>query len=377
MSNLQGPLAEPVPPDLGQRSRAGLEVLGSINVVAFNTLRKAAREHFYATPEGKALAEESKTPADSKTVRDRVERAKALAGQDSAFRLERFLQRYTCEEKWERGIAAAEEKRDGFKEFIVAPPGEPIGKLELDPSLPTPKFYNEVEFHLQPGGWDGYDLYGPALSYGIYPLMFARGGFASMPPVTPKNPPYRDRIMKMLPRSDYKRIFDVGCGSGSMTRWAHVNFPQAEIVACDLSAVLLKSGHAVAERAGIPITFKQVDGRATGEPEGSFDLVIHNAVAHELPPKANLEVFREMFRILAPGGDILVMDPPPFRDVDPFSAVILDWETEHDDEPFFSTALLTDWDEELRKIGFVDVRSTVVDGVFPWVLIAHKAEETA
>ena len=228
-----------------------------------------------------------------------------------------------------------------------------------------------MEFHLQPGGWEGYDLYGPALAYGIYPHVFSRGGFASMP-ATPEAIGYRPRIIKMLPRNEYRRILDMGCGSGSTTRWLQQNFPEAELVACDLSAVQLKSGHTMAEKAGVAIAFKQVDARATGEPDASFDLVVMNALAHEMPPKANVAAFAEAFRILEPGGDLLMMDPPPFRSVDPFHAAILHWDTDHRDEPFFSSALLSDWEAELQAIGFTDVRSEVLDGIFPWVLIARK-----
>jgi SAM-dependent methyltransferase len=149
-------------------------------------------------------------------------------------------------------------------------------------------------------------------------------------------------------------------------------FPQAELTGCDLSAVQLKSGFTVSEQAGVPIHFKQRDGRATGEPDASFDLVVQNAVAHELPPKANIEVFKEMFRILKPGGDLLLIDPPPFRAVDIFSAMVLDWDTDHREEPFFASALLSDWPAELAKLGFQVRSHEVFEGGFPWVLVASK-----
>lgn len=358
--------------DLGQRSRADLQILGSIQVAAYNHLRSAARERFAGSEEGRALTEaHAGGDASKEAVRGRVEKASALAGEDRLFRMERFLQRYVAEENWRRAIVAVEQRRDQFAPFVAPPQGDTLGSLELNDALELPRFFTEVEFHLQPGGWEGYDLYGPALAYGIYPHVFSRGGFASMP-ATPEAIGYRPRIIKMLPRNDYRRIFDAGCGSGSTTRWLQQNFPDAELVACDLSAVQLKSGHTMAEKAGVAIKFRQADARATGEPDASFDLVVMNALAHEMPPKANVAAFQEAFRILEPGGDLLMMDPPPFRSVDPFQGAILHWDTDHRDEPFFSSALLSDWEAELKAIGFTDVRSEVLDGIFPWVLIARK-----
>lgn len=360
------------PTDLGQRGRASMQVLGSVQVCAFHALRTAARDEFLATEGGQALAaEHADGPSDAASVRDRLRRAGQQAGKGSKFRLERFLQRYVAEENWRRGIVAVEAMRERFSDFAEAPPTPKCASLELDASLEAPAFHSNVEFHLQPGGWEGYDLYGPVLSNAIYPHVFARGGFAAMP-ATPAAIGYRPRIIGMLPRSDYRRVFEVGCGSGSTTRWLHQAFPQAQLTGCDISAVQLKAGFAVAEKVGVPIRFKQRDGRETGEPADSFDLVVHNAVAHEMPPKANIDVFREIFRILEPGGDFLMMDPPPFRDVGIFEAVLLDWETENRDEPFFRSALLSDWEAELSAIGFVDVKAQVLDGGFPWVLTASK-----
>jgi hypothetical protein len=169
------------PADLGQRGRAEMQALGSIQVAAYHQLRSAAREAFYARPEGAKLAEDHKAGGDAKAVRGRVEQATSLALEEPLFRLERFLQRYVAEENWRRAIIAVEEKREQFADYVKPPQGEPKGSLELDPDLPLPRFFSEVEFHLQPGGWEGYDLYGPVLSHAIYPHVFARGGFASMP----------------------------------------------------------------------------------------------------------------------------------------------------------------------------------------------------
>ena len=75
-------------------------------------------------------------------------------------------------------------------------------------------------------------------------------------------------------------------------------------------------GHLMAERRGLNVTLKQRELLNTGEADDSFDAVINYALQHELPPKVNIALFQEMFRILKPGGDMVLSDPAPFRAVD-------------------------------------------------------------
>src|SRR3546814_6951060 len=82
-----------------------------------------------------------------------------------------------------------------------------------------------------------------------------------------------------------------------------------------------------------------------------------------------------MFRSLKPGGDIVLSDPPPFRAIDPFHAVLLDWDTEHRAEPFFSEAGASDWGAEMARIGFADVKAYAIGpDSYPWVTMARKPD---
>src|SRR3546814_16839786 len=80
------------------------------------------------------------------------------------FRLERFLQRHVAEENFNRGIPAVEERRAMFACFIAAD-REAVGSLELDPAIEAPASHAQTEWHLEPGGWDGFDPYGPLCAF--------------------------------------------------------------------------------------------------------------------------------------------------------------------------------------------------------------------
>jgi hypothetical protein len=254
-----------VVPDFGlsQRGRAGVEVLGAIQKCASGVLRERAAENFAADEEGRALVETPVTDADARAMRARVAKARAVADRDPTFRLERFLQRYVAEENYVRAIPAVEERRAQFEAFMAPGDESAGGSLELNPDIPMPKYYVETEWHLEPGGWDGYDLYGPALSYVIAPYVFRHGGYAAVP-LGVDITRHRVQMLKHLPKDRYERIYEPGCGGVTVASAIHAVFPDAEIVASDLSPLLLGNGHTIAERRGIKVALKQRDVVDTG-----------------------------------------------------------------------------------------------------------------
>jgi SAM-dependent methyltransferase len=360
------------PPGLTQRGRAGLELLGSLQKFASAKVREAAARNFSANPAGAALERDwPALTATEEMALASVGKARDIARQDPLFCLERFIQGHVAWGIYELGIPAIEERRPMFTSAEPSA-AAPLGTLELDPALQTPDYYHAAEWHLRPGGWDGYDLYGP-LGRHVIPLIFRHGGFAAVP-VGGNIAAHRLDVLKQLPKSDYAHIYEPGCGAGITLRVARTLFPKARLTGSDLSAVVLQEGEAAAAASGLQVHLKQRDAaRDTGEPDESVDAVITFALQHELPLAANRSLFREMFRILKPGGDIILADPPPFRAVTPFHAAILDWDTEHRAEPFFSGACAADWEAELRAAGFVDVAAYAVGpDSYPWVTRAAK-----
>jgi len=112
----------------------------------------------------------------------------------------------------------------------------------------------------------------------------------------------------MLPRRRYGRVLDVGCGTGFFL----LNLWQAGFVgeahACDISpgmvAVCAKSARAI----GCDAKLRVADAENLPYEDESFDLVTAHAVLHHLPdPRV---AFAEMFRVLRPGGALLVAGEP-------------------------------------------------------------------
>ena len=178
MTKLDAPDLDPrVKPSFGlsQHGRASFEFLGSLQTFSSGQIRPRAKDQFDADPAAKALSEEHARDAEGRGARGRIALAREIADRLPLFRLERFFQRYVAEENYSVGIAAIEERRGAFERFMALPVENGAGgSLELA-DVTRPKYYDSVEWHLEPGGWDGYDLYGPLFAFGVGPLVFSKG----------------------------------------------------------------------------------------------------------------------------------------------------------------------------------------------------------
>ncbi|WP_404481915.1 class I SAM-dependent methyltransferase [Novosphingobium sp. BL-52-GroH] len=353
---------------LGQYGRAGVDALGSMQVFASSALRDAAERAFDADADGRALHEGPAGDAGAAEIMEWVERATEVANRHGSYRWERFFQGYVARAIYDFGIPAVEARRDHFP-VPPAPAQADAGEAaEGAPALPD---YFERDWHLRPGGWDAYDLYGPHGLHVIGPI-FRLGGFAAVP-VGAEIGRHRIDVASQLPRRDYRRIYEPGCGNATTLIALRSVFPEAALVGSDLSLEQLRGARMLLQRFGVEADLRHRDATSSGEADGSFDAVAIFALNHELPVETSIALFREMYRILAPGGDIVISDPPPFRAVGPFHAALLHWDTANRGEPYFSDAGAADWARELAAIGFVDVAARPLGPAsYPWVTIARK-----
>lgn len=104
------------------------------------------------------------------------------------------------------------------------------------------------------------------------------------------------------------RVFDLGCGTGTLDVAIKKQFSQAEVVGLDPDPKALARARKKAARAALAIQFDQGFGDQLPYPAASFDRALSSFMFHHLPSEEKLKTLCEVYRVLKPGGEFHLAD---------------------------------------------------------------------
>jgi ubiquinone/menaquinone biosynthesis C-methylase UbiE len=152
-----------------------------------------------------------------------------------------------------------------------------------------------------------------------------------------------------------QRILEVGCGTGSMTKYISALFPEAHITALDLSAPYLwKARQRLKDH--VNIDFIQGDGAKLPFNSGSFDAVVSCFLFHELPKEERKKVLQESHRVLKPSGFMGLIDSIQKDDNADLNWALDDFPLRFH-EPFYKNYILTPMEHLTHEAGFHDIHT--------------------
>ena len=187
-----------------------------------------------------------------------------------------------------------------FSSFVAtypsfSAPAGTSGDSDVQPEGVTcqiPEHFNQTYVHFLPGGYlNGHTVRISFLGKSKFNFL--------------KEAMIKEWLTKLHGDTKPTRILDIGTGPGFSAFVLAEMFPEAEVIAVDLSAPYIRMARLWAELRGSPTNLKFYQANAEDmawlESE-SFDLINYAYVLHEMPADNALNVVSEIYRLLRPGG---------------------------------------------------------------------------
>lgn len=293
---------------------------------------------------------------------DQVEAA--MAGSD-AFRLRNLISDWSSHHHGRIATAAFDEIRGTIVDDLDRLT-DGRTSIETNEGFEYPDYLEDVHIHRTTGGWEGHPYMGivhAELVHKRYTASFFGSNILDQ----------RRAVLDDLPRKDFADILELGASSGYHTLALADAFPRARITGIDVSRRMLEqAARAANERQ---LAWRLIVGRAedTGLPDASFDLVSSFILLHELPADVIRAMIAESYRVLRPGGLMLITDVPPYSAQDRLTVWKYDRLAKFTGEPYWRESGLLDLQAPMEAVGFEYLRgSKLSPKANYWVTIARK-----
>lgn len=292
-------------------------------------------------------AEHGRDPADRFEVRHAMNR-------DPWHRLWSACRRNSMEMRQQNGRATVLRQLDTL-DAKARQYNEGRDTLDLDPSVAVPRYQGAVDIHCMPGSYHGEERPGDVSAGANYDSgLFATTGGQLGALNDGGGQALVEWIKRERPGWAPRRILDLGATIGHNIVPLALAFPDAEVVAIDTAAPVLRYGHARAQALGARnLRFVQMDAEDMARfADGHFDWVQTTMYLHELSGKALPRVIAEGVRVLAPGGLMLHLEQPQYSPEMPlFEQFLRDWDAFNNNEPFWSAMHALDLKQIMADAG--------------------------
>jgi ubiquinone/menaquinone biosynthesis C-methylase UbiE len=153
------------------------------------------------------------------------------------------------------------------------------------------------------------------------------------------------------------RVLDVATGTGRTLRQLRAALPGLPLVGLDLSTAYLREANRfLAQLPGELPQLVQANAEAMPFAEATFQAVSCVFLLHELPGEARQNVMAECFRVLEPGGTLVMADSVQTADSPEFMPAMENFRRMFH-EPFYRDYIGDAIDGRLRRAGFTAIQA--------------------
>jgi len=346
---------------------ARFNFLANLNMHLSGTIMPGIREAYEQRAKPQFIAENTREPQNRHEVR-------TLMQQDPFYQWWSALRRSTMEMRQQAGRSLVLRQADTLNATAESfNKNSPTLQLNVDVELPS--YVSLVDTHCMPGSYHtaltsndvsagaNYDSGLFVTTVGLLGSMSDGGGRAIADWLQTDHSGFKPR-----------RILDIGCTIGHNIVPIAQAFPEADVVAIDVSAPVLRYGHARAKALGVNnITFVQANAEDLAQfADATFDLITTSMFLHELSHTSMPKILNEIGRLLAPGGLSLHLEQPQYTGRPVFEQFMRDWDTWNNNEPFWGAMHDADLTTLIAETGLpvaqqfqVGVTAKVDESIFP------------
>ena len=119
---------------------------------------------------------------------------------------------------------------------------------------------------------------------------------------------FKDRVLERAEVRNGERVLDLACGTGTLAIELAERVPGARITGADGDPGILQRARAKAASSGVDVEFDEALASDLSYADEGFDVVLSTLFFHHLEDAAKRETADEVFRVLRPGGRVVVAD---------------------------------------------------------------------
>ncbi|NET48465.1 MAG: class I SAM-dependent methyltransferase, partial [Merismopedia sp. SIO2A8] len=186
-----------------------------------------------------------------------------------------------------------------------------VGEL-TNPDVVYPNYYT-VPFHVYDAGnlcWQA-AFEAPSATYAMALRVWPQESLSWQMAQDRLRSSFHEMLTRYGP-VDVRDVLDIGCSVGISTQSLHQYYTQqlkhsVRTVGLDLSPYMLSVAK-ITDKLGAIAQWIHQNAEDTQFDDASFDVVTLQFVIHELPRSATQAIFREVLRILRPGGCLAIVE---------------------------------------------------------------------
>lgn len=119
---------------------------------------------------------------------------------------------------------------------------------------------------------------------------------------------FKQRLIQLAEIEGEQRVLDLGCGTATLTMQLKRQYSQTTVIGIDADRDVLALARKKIAQAGLQILLDEGTATALPYADTSFDRVLSSLFFHHLSEQQAVQAAREAFRVLKPGGQLLMAD---------------------------------------------------------------------